>query len=87
MDRKRLYEKYASCRHSHSAIEAAIDIMKINNIDLDEITKVNIYTYQSAIIGHDHKVVEGVNAAKMSTPYSVAVALVTGEGGGSMSIQ
>jgi 2-methylcitrate dehydratase PrpD len=74
-------KKYASCRHSHPAIEAAINTMKKNKLKVDELEKVNIYTYKSAVLGHDHKKIKGINSAKMSTPYSVAVAIETGKAG------
>lgn len=72
-------KKYASCRHSHAVIDAAANIMKNNSVDADKIEAVNVYTYQSAIFGHDNKIIESISSAKMSTPYSVAVAIITGK--------
>ena len=77
-----IYNKpYASCRHTHPAIEAAMKIRNQNGFCLDELESVIVRTYKLAVGGHDHKCVDGVNSAKMSLPYSVAVALVTGAAG------
>lgn len=67
---------YAACRHCHPAIEAAIMLSKERQYSIEEIEKVIVYTYNLAIVGHDHKVINGVSSAKMSIPYGVAVALV-----------
>ena len=77
-----IYRKpYASCRHSHSAIEAAIFLKKTYKFFLKEIKSIEVQTYKAAIFGHNHKQICGVSSAKMSTPYSVAVALMFGKAG------
>lgn len=77
-----IYNKpYASCRHTHPAIEAAMIIRKQQGFKLDELESVGVHTYKLAVAGHDHKQVDGVSSAKMSMPYSVAVALFTGSAG------
>ena len=70
------FKPYAACRHCHPAIEAAIILAKENEIALDDIQEVIVWTYDLAIIGHDHKVVKSVNSAKMGIPYSVAVSII-----------
>lgn len=72
---------YASCRHTHSAIEAALKIGGKIKLDEINIEKVEVRTYKLAIKGHDHTMIEGVASAKMSIPYSVAVALLLSEAG------
>lgn len=72
---------YASCRHSHPGIEAAIRLVANYSIRLDSIREINIRTYKAAVDGHDHVRIQGINSAKMSIPYSVAVALKTGKAG------
>jgi len=74
-------KKYASCRHSHPAIEAALSIKNKYGILPAEIENVKVFTYKAAVEGHDHKIIRSVNSAKMSTPYSVAAALETGNAG------
>ena len=43
--------------------------------------RIDIQTYKLAVEGHDHTSIEGSNSAKMSIPYSFAVALCTGRAG------
>lgn len=74
---ERIYVKpYASCRHSHSAVEAAIAIGK--KTDVTGIQKVTVKTYSLGVKGHDHREIKGVASAKLSTPYAVASALLYG---------
>ena len=77
-----VYRKlYAACRHAHSAIEAAIILRKKNSIDSASISDILIETYGMAIKGHDHKEIKGIQSAKMSIPFSVALALKIGRAG------
>lgn len=74
-----IYRKlYPSCRHSHSPIEAALAVMNQHHIDLNEIEKVRIETYDLAVKGHDHKEVVNAASAKMSIPFCVAAAIADG---------
>lgn len=74
---ERIYVKpYASCRHSHSAVEAAIILGK--KTDASRIANVTVKTYSLGIKGHDHKEIKSVASAKLSTPYAVAAALIYG---------
>jgi 2-methylcitrate dehydratase PrpD len=76
---ERIYRKpYAACRHCHSPIEAALNLKAQHNIDPNAIENVVIETYFWAVGGHEHTDILGSNSAKMSIPYSVAVALATG---------
>lgn len=72
---------YAACRHCHPAIEAALDIRKQEGFNLNEVESIQVCTYKLAVAGHDHTDIKGVNSAKMSIPYSLAVALCTGKAG------
>lgn len=75
-----IYRKpYASCRHCHSPVEAALALA--DSARPEEIEAVDVYTYGLAVFGHDHTEVSGVGAAKMSIPYSVAAALCLKTGG------
>lgn len=69
---------FASCRHSHPAVECALALRGRRAFSAEDVRGIEIRTYQLAIYGHDTVDVTGVSAAKMSTPYSVAAALVTG---------
>ncbi len=70
---------YAACRHSHPAIEAALHLKQNYNIQPDQIAEVKISTYHQAANGHEHKEISGITEAKLSTPYSVAVAFIKGK--------
>lgn len=77
-----IYNKpYASCRHTHPAIEAAMRIRADKNFKVEDVNSVVVETYKLAVGGHDHSDITGVSSAKMSMPYCVAVALVTGKAG------
>ena len=75
-----IYQKvYSACRHAHPAIEAALTLRdKIAVKDIDEIV---VEAYRLAVAGHDHIEVSSASSSKMSIPFSVAVALVTGNAG------
>lgn len=74
---ERIYVKpYASCRHSHSAVEAAINLHM--GLNVEQISNVIVHTYMLGVKGHDHTDIQGVASAKLSTPYAVAAGLLYG---------
>jgi len=70
---------YASCRYTHPAVEAAIHLRDLMNID--EINEIEVKTYELAVPGHDHTVIPGSYSAKMSIPYATAAGLIYGKAG------
>lgn len=77
-----IYRKpYAACRHCHPAIEAALRLHELKGFDIEKIKQIHVSTYKLAVEGHDHTQIGGSNSAKMSIPYSLAVALCTGKAG------
>ena len=79
---ERIYRKpYAACRHCHPAIEAALTIKHEYGLVPSDISTVQVETYKLAVGGHDHKEIQGVASAKLSTPFSVALAIVTDKAG------
>jgi len=72
---------YAACRHCHPSIEAALHIRQQEGFDLSKVEEIQVNTYKLAVSGHNHTDIIGVNSAKMSIPYSLAVALITGRAG------
>lgn len=72
---------YAACRHCHPSIEAALDIRQQEGFNISEVQRIHVDTYKLAVAGHDHIDIKGANSAKMSIPYSLAVALCTGKAG------
>lgn len=72
----RIYRKpYAACRHCHPAIEAALWIKGSQGLQVSDIASIDVDTYKLAVGGHDHTDIKGVASAKLSTPFSVALAL------------
>ena len=70
---------YASCRYTHPAVEAAINMK--SKVHPENVEKVTVRTYDLAVSGHDHTEIPGSYSAKMSIPYSVAVGLIYGKAG------
>lgn len=76
---ERIYVKpYASCRHCHCAVEAALKIRARRQIDPGSVSSVEVRTYRLAVKGHDHTQIAGRASAKLSIPYSTAAALTLG---------
>lgn len=79
---EKIYLKpYASCRHTHPEIEAAFVIRRQEGFDVNKICAIRVTTYKGVIGKHDGNTIYGESSARMSIPYSVAVALVTGRAG------
>lgn len=78
---QRYMKAYAACRHCHPAIEAALMLVDAYGFREQEVRSIDVHTYKLAIYGHDQHCVSSVSAAKMSTPFSVAAAIVTGSAG------
>ena len=72
---------YASCRYTHPPVEAAIHLRNQNGITPEQVEHIKVETYDLAVSGHDHTDIKGAYSAKMSTPYSTAVALAYGKAG------
>lgn len=78
---KAYIKPYAACRYCHPSIEAAINIKNKHDIDIDNISEINISTYYWAVNKHDHTDIKGSASAKMSIPYGVAVGMTAGRAG------
>ena len=72
---------YASCRYTHPPVEAAIHLRNKYDITPNIVSGIKVETYNLAVSGHDHTEVKGAYSAKMSTPYSTAVAMAYGKAG------
>ncbi len=79
---EKIYQKpYASCRHTHPEIEACFRLRKDERFNLKKIERIKVITYKGVIGKHDFKDIHGESSARMSIPYSVAIALATGKAG------
>ena len=72
---------YASCRHTHPEIEAAFTIRNQEGFDIEKVCNIKVTTYKGVLGKHDFNTVYGESSARMSIPYSLAVALCTGKAG------
>lgn len=70
---------YAACRYCHPAIEAAIKLGR--TVDIRDVEKIVVSTYDLAVSGHEHTEIKGIGSAKMSIPYGVAIGLLKGKAG------
>ncbi len=75
------FKPYAACRHCHAPIDAAFALKTKNDISIDMIDEIEVKAYQGAVERHDHTDILNISSAKMSIPFSVAVALFTGRAG------
>ena len=74
---------YPSCRHTHSAIDAVLELRKkftfSKNFDVKSIKKINVYIYPNAIKSAGNIVLpKNRDEAKFSIAFSVSVALFKG---------
>ena len=72
---------YAACRHAHPSIEGAIRILNQSHVLPKDIKHIHITTYHGLAGRHDHNEVSDISAARMSVPFSVALAIKTGSAG------
>lgn len=72
---------YASCRYTHPPVEAAINLRDKYGLKPENVRQIKVETYNLAVSGHDHTDIRGAYSAKMSTPYSTAIALIYGKAG------
>ena len=70
---------YASCRYTHPSVEAAIHLR--SKVKAQDVTGIDIRTYDLAVSGHDHTDIPGSYSAKMSIPYATAAGLIFGRAG------
>lgn len=77
-----IYQKvYAACRHCHPAIDATLAIRNDIHLKPEQVEKIEVHTYKLAVGSHDHTKIHGISSAKLSTPFSVALAIVKGSAG------
>ena len=76
------FKPYPSCRHTHSALDAALQIRNRDKLDYRSITKITVHTYQTAIdiAGRkDDYPPKTPTQAKFCLPYCIAAALKHGK--------
>lgn len=78
---KSYFKPYASCRYTHPALEAAMNIRQQHGLEENQIDAMQVSTYSIAIRHHDHTEVPNVASAKMCIPFAAAVGILRGSGG------
>ena len=75
------HKPFASCRHTHGAIDGALRIAAKYHPDPDRIEKVEVRMYGQGVKGHDYTDIPTPTAGKMSTPFCIGLAFVRGSAG------
>ncbi|MDP3046103.1 MAG: MmgE/PrpD family protein [Chloroflexota bacterium] len=75
------FKVHASCRHTHSAIDTALDLLQRHRPSPADITAVHVETYQVALDITSNSQPDSVYSAKFSLPFCVALALCRGKAG------
>jgi len=79
---EKVYVKpYSACRHAHPAIDAILKIRLTKKLCESDIKEIKVLTYRGILGKHDHTEIHGISSARMSIPYALAVALITGKAG------
>ncbi len=68
------FKKYPVCRHLHSSIDAAMNIVNKNDLKIEDICKIIVKTYKIAA-EHDEYNPKTVEAIRQSLPVSLAIAI------------
>ena len=74
------FKVHASCRHTHHAMDLVSDLAKQQDLDADEVKKIEVGTYDVAINITDNDNPETVYQGKFSLQYCTALALVKKNG-------
>jgi 2-methylcitrate dehydratase PrpD len=69
------FKIHSSCRHTHPAVDIALDLASSHNLEPSDITGIEVRTYKTALDITDTPEPETVYAAKFNLPFCVALAL------------
>ena len=73
------HKPFASCRHTHGCVYAALKAANDNNVNWRDIESISVDMYAQGVNGHDHTDIPSPVAGKMSAPFCIALALITGK--------
>lgn len=74
------FKVHASCRHTHHAMDLMIGLTKERPIKLEEIDRIIVRTYETAINITNNDEPHTIYAAKFSLQFCTALAILKGEG-------
>lgn len=69
------FKRYPSCRHTHPIIDATLELVLKNNLQWQNVAKVEVYTYSGAINLCGGIKLKNSYVAKWHIPFAVATAL------------
>ncbi|MEW6529905.1 MAG: MmgE/PrpD family protein [Thermodesulfobacteriota bacterium] len=69
------FKIHSSCRHTHPAVDIALGLTSSHNIELSDISAIEVRTYKTALDITDTPEPQTVYAAKFNLPFCVALAL------------
>jgi len=77
------FKPYTACRHTHGAIQATLELIKAEFFDIEEIEKIDVFTYGIALIAVGKGITEKDTfvSAQFSIPYCVSACLIDREMG------
>ena len=75
------HKPYASCRHTHAAIDGALGVRAEHEVDPAKVERIIVRMYGQGVKGHEFKEIPTAVSGKMSIPFCVALALVKGSAG------
>lgn len=75
------FKRHASCRHTHSAIDATLELLSRNKLKYVTIDEISVATYSAAYDYTNIDTVKTPLSAKMSMPYCIAATIVRGRAG------
>eukprot|EP00130_Batrachochytrium_dendrobatidis_P008661 XP_006683536.1 hypothetical protein BATDEDRAFT_15191 [Batrachochytrium dendrobatidis JAM81] len=75
------FKIHASCRHTHHAMDLMIELAADRKLELEDIDKIIVKTYQVAINITDNMDPTTIYASKFSLQFCTALALLKGQGG------
>jgi 2-methylcitrate dehydratase PrpD len=73
------FKMYASCRHTHPAVEGALQIIKEENIQYTNIVSVNVEIYSQALELLSKVKANSPYSAKFNLPFCIASAIIFGD--------
>lgn len=73
------FKVHAACRHTHSAVDAALELRSKNAVTTDQIDSVHVQIYEQALDLLDGMEPSTPYAAKFSLPFCIATALEFGD--------
>ncbi len=75
------FKLYASCRHTHPAVDVVLELARQNEIVLSDVESITVYTYATALNITANYEPKSIYDAKFSLPFCVALALKKGSCG------